>query len=261
MIKNFRYIFLSSDIKHKSFLNILFLTFDFILFILFITVLYNHLIMFVSYLNEFINNFYSIDNIVNNMSPAGSSSQTTTQVIHTSDGWASGIKSIFIYGTGAIRYHFIRAGTPFQKGFVIASTIAGDAASTALKNAINDPEYVEKHLNSWTRMTKGQNNSTLELNVSKDSDTLNQIPELKSKLLPDNLNAEYISDTLINYFKELIEPVPVDYSTEILSNQIYGISIILFILSIMIFILLVSFILNIIIYVYSENLINFFTNK
>jgi myo-inositol catabolism protein IolC len=50
----------------------------------------------------------------------------------------------------AIRYNLVRTGTPLQKGFVLrsVSTIVADAASTALKNAINDPEYVEKHKNS-----------------------------------------------------------------------------------------------------------------
>jgi hypothetical protein len=53
----------------------------------------------------------------------------------------------------------------------------------------------------------------------------------------------------------------VDYSNEILANQIYVISILLFILSILILILLTAFMFNIIIIVYSDKLMNLFTNK
>jgi len=195
-------------------------------------------------------------------SQGGSSSSTTTQIVHTNDGWGQGIKSIFIYGTGAIRFNLLRkGGTPFQKAFVISSTVVADAASTALKNAINDPDYVEKHINSCNRILKGNNNSTLELNVEKDNDTLSKLKDVKSKLLPDNLDADYILNSVINYLKSIIEPVSVDYSNELLANQIYGISIILFILSIMILILLLAFIVNIAILVYSDKLMNFFSNK
>lgn len=94
-----------------------------------------------------------------------------------------GIKSIFIYGTGALRLHLLRGGTPLQRGFVIASTVAADAAASALKNAINDPEYVEKHINSWARVIKGNNNSTLELNVENDKETLSTLNEVKEKFI------------------------------------------------------------------------------
>lgn len=46
-----------------------------------------------------------------------------------------------------------------------------------------------------------------------------------------------------------------------MSNQIYGISIMLFILSVLIIILLLAFMINIIILVYSDKIFNLFTNK
>ena len=76
-----------------------------------------------------------------------------------------------------------------------------------------------------------------------------------------NFNTDYLLDYVINHLKFIIEPVSVDYSNQLLANQIYGISIILFILSIMILILLLAFILNIVILVYSDKLMNIFSNK
>ena len=64
-----------------------------------------------------------------------------------------------------------------------------------------------------------------------------------------------------NIFKSILEPVTVNYSNEILSNQLYNISIILFILSIALLILLTAFVVNIITYIYSEKLLRYFTNK
>nr|WUR10574.1 hypothetical protein [Elmerina hispida] len=195
-------------------------------------------------------------------------SNTNTTIVHSNDGWAQGIKSIFIYGTGALRISLLRSGgTPMQRGFIIGSTIIADAASTALKNAINDPEYVEKHLNSWTRIYKGDNNSSLEINVSKDEDTnklANAVSETKN-LFPEDLDLKNLGEKIINgvldLLRPILEPVHVDYSAQLLSNQIHGISILLFILSIMIFILLIGFIINLLIFVYSDKLINLFNNK
>jgi len=180
---------------------------------------------------------------------------TQTQIIHSSDGWSSEIKSLFIYWTGAVRYNLVRGGTPAQRGFVLASTVIAETFSTALINAINDPTYVENHVQSLTQMYKGNNNSTLELDVSKDLETLSN---LGTKLLPDS---NYILNYVINSFKGFIEPVSVNYSNEILANQIHGISVLLYFLSIAIMILLISLLINIIIFVYSDRLYSIFTNK
>jgi len=104
-------------------------------------------------------------------------------------------------------------------------------------------------------MYKGNNNSTLELDVSKDLETLSN---LGTKLLPDS---NYILNYVINSFKGFIEPVSVNYSNEILANQIHGISVLLYFLSIAIMILLISLLINIIIFVYSDRLYSIFTNK
>lgn len=75
--------------------------------------------------------------------------------------------------------------------------------------------------------------------------------------MPDN----QILDSVVGYLKPILEPVSVGYSNELLANQIYGISILLFIMSILIIILLLAFIINITILVYSDKLMSLFTNK
>lgn len=190
------------------------------------------------------------------MSSTSNSSGTNTTIIHSNDGWAQGIKSIFIYGTGAIRFQLLRSGgTPFQRGIVLGSTIAADAASTALKNAINDPEYVEKHINSWVRILNSNDPSELKLDVSKDTETLNKLNNIGSNFMPE----DQLLNTVLGYLKPILEPVSVEYSNE--GKQIHGISILLFIMSILIIILLLAFIINITILVYSDKLMSLFTNK
>jgi len=211
-------------------------------------------------ITELFSNYIYNPNNIFNMSDTGSTSTTTTTIVHSNDGWAQGIKSIFVYGTGALRFHMLRSGdTPMQRTFVIGSTIVIDAASTALKNSINDPEYVEKHINSWVRIFNKDTNE-LNIDVSKDSDTLNKlnkVNDVSANLLPEN----QILDTVVSYFKPILEPVSVEYTNELLANQIYSISILLFIMSIMIIILLLAFIINITILVYSDKLMSLFTNK
>jgi hypothetical protein len=68
-------------------------------------------------------------------------------------------------------------------------------------------------------------------------------------------------NNLIEYIKPILEPVQVSYSNEVLANQIYGISIMLFVLSVLIIILLIFFIINIIIFIYSDKIMNYFINK
>lgn len=227
----------------------------FVLFILFLLI--QDLYIIFCNITELLYNYAYNTDIIYNMSSTGATSSTNTTIMHSDDGWSQGIKSIFIYGTGALRFHLLRSGgTPMQRSFVIGSTIALDSASTALKNAINDPNYVEKHFNSWSRILNNTSD-VLEIDVTKDPETLSQLNKVSSKFMPEN----QILDTVVSYLKPILEPVSVNYSPETLANQIYGISILLFIMSILIMILLLAFIINITILVYSDKLMSLFTNK
>ena len=70
-----------------------------------------------------------------------------------------------------------------------------------------------------------------------------------------------LMNTLMEYLKPFLEPVQVSYSNEVLANQIYGLSIALFVLSLMIIVLLIFFIINIIVFTYSDKIMNYFSNK
>jgi hypothetical protein len=76
----------------------------------------------------------------------------------------------------------------------------------------------------------------------------------------DELSNSIISQ-IMNIFIPILKPVNVSYSNELLANQLYGISIILFIMSVLIIILLLGFMFNILIYHNSDRISNYFTNK
>ena len=71
-------------------------------------------------------------------------------------------------------------------------------------------------------------------------------------VLVNEFSFEYITDLWDNMLY---------YYNKLLDNQIYGISILLYILIICIMILFLAFIVNIIIIIYSDKLMNYFTNK
>lgn len=72
---------------------------------------------------------------------------------------------------------------------------------------------------------------------------------------------ESVENYIIYFLDYLFEPVLVDYSNEILANQITDLGIILFFLIFYIIILFLFFILNITVYILSDKLLNYFTNE
>jgi hypothetical protein len=93
---------------------------------------------------------FSDTNVLCNMSSSGNnSSNTTTQVIHNDGSISNSIRSLFIYGSGALRLHLTRvSGSPGTRAFIIGSTIGADFASKFLNYTINDPNYVKSHVDS-----------------------------------------------------------------------------------------------------------------
>lgn len=188
-----------------------------------------------------------------------------TTIIHDDGSWSNGIRSLFIYGSGDFRLWLVRAGgTPSTRAFIIASTIVGDAASKVLSNTINDPNYVQNHCNSWGSLWK--NFKYGEASVEVDDETKNKLSNaINNKFIGGDDSLGDLPQALINgifdKIKIILEPVQVNYSNEILSNQIYDLSIILFILSLIILGLIVVLLLNIIIYINMDKIIKFFNNK
>jgi hypothetical protein len=130
---------------------------DLILFILVIGFLIYDIILMVSF---FINKFTILNTDIdvmymssNTNSNNASSHTTSVEIMHTDAGWSSAIRQIFIYGSAAFRLSLLRSGgTPGQRAFVIASTVASEAAAKAVNNAINDPTYVSSHIDNWQKV-------------------------------------------------------------------------------------------------------------
>ena len=70
-----------------------------------------------------------------------------------------------------------------------------------------------------------------------------------------------IINNLFDKFKFILEPLPVNYSNEILANQIHDLSILLFILSVLITVLLILLLFNILILINMDKIIKIFKNK
>jgi hypothetical protein len=99
--------------------------------------------------------------------------------------------------------------------------------------------------------------------ASSSSSQLNQ--SSGNNLISDVNGLEDITNkiviTIMDYIKPILEPIQVSYSNEILVNQIYGISIMLFVLSILVIVLLIFFMLNILLFIYSDRIMNYFSNQ
>lgn len=246
---------------------------DLIVLILVISFLINDIISIFISIIEVLSKIGLNNDFVIYMADSSSSNHTTiVKVIHDDGSWASGIRSLFIYGTGALRFSLLKAGgTPANRAFVISSTIGADAVSKILNNAINDPNYILNHINSWKTIWDGKSESA-KIFVEGDKDTSQLVDKvgeitdnLTTKFIPDGKGLEEFSNNLFSnfmgYFKPFLQPVKVDYSNELLANQIHDISILLFILSIFIIILIIAFMFNILVYLYSDKISNYFTNK
>ena len=71
----------------------------------------------------------------------------------------------------------------------------------------------------------------------------------------------YITIYFIDNIKSVLEPITVTYSNQLLADQIYFISIVLFIMSLFVTGLILFLLLNIIVFTFSDKLLNMFTNK
>lgn len=194
---------------------------------------------------------------------------THVTIIHNDGSWSNAIRSLFVYGTGGLRMwlNVSRGGTPGGRAFVIGTTIAADSVTRVLQNTINDPNYVREHYTNWQAIWNQNTTNSVSVHIDNETET-----KLKNALTSDNLNStpnnldkfvengggygrgngsgttnnlignnndiESFSNSVVknimDYIKDIFEPVQVSYSNEILSNQIHDISILLFILTIMV---------------------------
>lgn len=146
-------------------------------------------------------------------------------------------------------------------------SVLGDAASKILFNIINDSTYVRGQAASWKYLWGNRNEGQVRVDI--DEDTLSKISTVtaasRNKFLGDDFNIEeFIQVTFKGLFKQiafLIEPVQVNYSNEILAEQIYYLSIFMFFLALLIMGLLIILIFNMFIYINMDKIIKIFNNK
>jgi hypothetical protein len=209
---------------------------------------------------------------------------TNVQIIHNDGGWGNSVRSIFIYATGALRLSLLRGGgTPSSRAFVIGSTLAAESVTRVFNNAINDPTYIRSHIENWRILWKDNNpkEGTIEIHLGKDLETNSMLDTISTseKIGSNNTSNitevnKFISDgngidelankifsLIMDYLSPILSPVKVNYSNELLANQLNDISLLLFILSIFIIVLFIAFMFNIIFFIYSDKISNFFTNK
>ena len=239
----------------------------------------------ISYMNN------NTNNSINAASNAASNSNTThTHILHDDSSWSNAIVSLFLYGTGAYRLLLQRGGTPGSRFTIATTTIAAYFATRFITNAINEHDYVQKHFSSWgleynnsgeasiifpryrkmveaiieVARSTGENQAQASCTTSS-SNSGSGSGNISNNFIPSGNDLENIGNKVINtfmgYIRPILEPVQVSYSNEMLAEQIYGISIFLFILSILIIILFIFFILNILAFIYSDRIINYFSNK
>jgi hypothetical protein len=153
----------------------------------------------------FYNNSNLFDSVFNMVKDGESSSSRNTNItiIHEDGTWSDTIRSIFIYGTGVLRYSFVRQGTGVSKLWVIGSTIAADSIANMSKNAINDPEYIGKqseviktfldnaeyvknHVGRW-QTTWDQAAKRADIDVTNDLETIKNLNDQFSNNILENI--------------------------------------------------------------------------
>jgi hypothetical protein len=265
---------------------------DIAFMILVISIFINDFFNIYFLISDKINDFINLNDVMcfmsNNVSSSSNVTQNTnTQIIHDDGSWSNAVRSLFIYGSGGYRLYLTRGGTPGSRFVIASSTILADNISRIITNAINDPAYINNHLNAWgfnlsgstasvsvnqggsldRAISQAQSNAAQAANqaASQTSSSNNSGSNMSNNFISGDNGIEDITNKLLqnlmNYIKPFLEPVQVSYSNELLANQIYGLSIMLFILSVLIIVLLIFFIINIIIFIYSDRIMNYFSNK
>lgn len=202
------------------------------------------------------------------------STSTNTQIIQTDDNWSNTVRSIFIYGVGALR--FIASKTPPGRAFTVTSTVAGDFVTRVMTNVINDPNYISSIRRNWSL---SYNNDNTEATVRLDQNSeemINQKAEevIKAESASSNNDstsnltgidldtyAENSLNLIISYLNPILAPINVTYSNELLASQIQGVSVMLFIITVITMFLFIVFAFNAIILIYRDRIVGYFKNK
>jgi len=191
-----------------------------------------------------------------------------------------------------------RGGSPAQQLFIISSTIITESASRVIINSLNDPTYLRAHLynirailgsndsasvyinsNELPTATSANSSSTLQgsnVGVGPVSNTESimgsgnsSVPggtdEIAKSMMGFDIDLAKIYDSvlskLVNYLNYIFEPVQHTFTIDVMSNHIQNLSLLLFILTVIILIFFISLLFNATLFIFSDRLLSYFTNK
>jgi hypothetical protein len=190
----------------------------------------------------------------------------------------------------------IRNGPPTQRFLLIGGVLVADNVGRVIQNMINDPNYVLAHVTSWRAIWRGAdavdvrldpgtenrlnsvttsgsepviNSSSLGGNgAAVNSSGINEssgLAEPSKNIIGGDINLGDISESIINkiaeYLDYIFQPVQLNFSNEVMSNQIHNLSILLWILTICLSIFFISLLINITLFIFSESLLKYFKNR
>lgn len=204
--------------------------------------------------------------------PAGVSTTRSVKDVYSHGSWPDTVRTIFIYGTGALRYVAQKSST--GKIAVTASTIAIDYGAQIAKRIIDDPTWFGQHLGNW-EMINGKNNNPEELHVEAGGDrealdALSSSPSVGCdstvSFLPSNVNLffnNYNYEDFLRYVIQIfkLEPVIVDYPQTLLADQHQGLALALFILSLSGVIIFISLVFSVIFFSLRDRIKSYFKNR
>lgn len=216
--------------------------------------------------------------------------KTTREIVMTNGTWGSTVRSVFIYSTAALHMHLTRApGRGFGKIGTAFGAFAIDAGGKFVENAINDPSYIRDHVKNWKMMweTDGngaENREAVKVDVSADASLLNEVNNEAKKTVDLNNAATFVpspsapnlvtgpsgenNSELFSSINDLVVPIiktlkpqQVGYSVELLMDQHHFIAVCLFIMTLSALFLFFVFLYNIVLFIYKDKILNYFTNK
>lgn len=193
-----------------------------------------------------------------------------------------------------------RGGGPTQQVFILGTTLLAESVSRFLTNSLNDPSYIRAQTQNIKAVFTGEgnanvyiNNDTLQAatasntvsNLSSSTTSVSSatssgvipgsltpsssVPGLQEEIAKSSIGididlvafSESILNKIMTYLNYLFQPVPHNFTIDVMSNHIQNLSILLFILTILILIFFLSLLFNLTIFIFSKRLLNYFTNK
>lgn len=89
--------------------------------------------------------------------------------------------------------------------------------------------------------------------------------EISKSMMGLDIDLAQISDSvlskILNYLNYMFEPVQHTFTIDVMSNHIQNLSLLLFILTAIILIFFISFLFNVTLFIFSDRLMSYFTNK